>query len=692
MVTMVDDSSKLGYVVQSQLQSLDDTDTYASAWTEALAASAADGSTVSWGGRGRGGRGLARRTLQPQTVVVEDVTLQFVGDPSLPPKLLLEGASLKLLPGRVYALVARNGAGKSTLLRRIDAGKIPAFPPQISTMYVPQEVLPQAEKTPMEIVLSHHDTYFQRSEAAIRAHIQQLEDDLEALDTKDAEQIENICDHISTLEEELEGGHDVQLVQQQAGEALVFFGIDESMWHVPSKKLSGGQQKKISLASCVFSRNDLLLLDEPTNYLDVQGLIQLRRLIESCQERNTTVLMVSHDVDLINDMATDVIHLNNYTLNYYPGTYRDFVGYRSQKTLHMMRQNTALEKKRDHMMQTIDNLKKQSIPRRGGAKKKGKQIESRKKKLEKQGLEKDEHGHRWTAQTAGSGIREGSINSVSASSRGKLSHNQLLKLAEVSVSPIPDKAVQFVFRDVTCTWGEPLIMAMDVGFGYDVSEQAPRQGGDPTMERKPGFLFDCVDMCIDEGTVSCVLGANGSGKSTLLRLLAKEVQPIEGTIYHSQNVNVAYFDQHVADELVGSYSDDPTSVITPLSLLATLYPKKTEQELRGELTNFGLDPKQAVTNVQFLSGGERTRLCLATLMLSDPQVLLMDEPTSHLDVESVEALAYGLKQWNGTIVMVSHDANLIRYLDGRCYVIMEEEGKIRTIANGIDFYLRSFKA
>lgn len=677
--------------MQSQLQSLDDTDTYASAWTEALAAATNDGVAVSWGGRGRGGRGLARRTVQPQTVVVDDVTLQYVGDPSLPPKILLESATLKLLPGRVYALVARNGAGKSTLLRRIDAGKIPAFPPQISTMYVPQEVLPQVEKTPMEIVLSHHDTYFQRSKAAVRAHIEQLENDLEAVDTEDTERIELICDQISSLEEELEGGHDVQLVQQQAEDALQFFGMDESMWNVPSSKLSGGQQKKISLASCVFSRNDLLLLDEPTNYLDVQGLIQLRQLIESCKERNTTVLMISHDVDLINDMATDVIHLNNHTLNYYPGNYRDFVGYRSQKTLHMMRQNAALEKKREHTMQTIENLKKQAIPRRGGAKKKAKQIESRKKKLEKQGLEKDEHGHRWSAQTAGTGIREGSINGVGASSRGKLSHNQLLKLSETSVSPIPDKAVQFVFRDVVCTWGEPLIMAMDVGFGYNVLDQSPQQGGDPTLARKPGFLFDCVDMCIDEGTVSCVLGANGSGKSTLLRLLAKEMQPIEGTIQNAQNVNVAYFDQHVADALVEKAASDSSTAVTPLSLLMSLYPKKTEQEVRGELTNFGLDPKQAITNVQFLSGGERTRLCLAMLMLSDPQVLLMDEPTSHLDVESVEALAYGLLHWNGTIVMVSHDANLIRYLEGRCYVIMEEEGKVRTIANGIDFYLKSFK-
>jgi ATPase subunit of ABC transporter with duplicated ATPase domains len=106
--------------------------------------------------------------VQPQTVVVKDVTLQFIGEALRSPKVLLEGATLKLLPGTVYALVARNGAGKSMLLKCINAGKIPAFPPQFSMMYVPQDVLPQGEKTPMELVLSHHDTYFQQLEAAVQ--------------------------------------------------------------------------------------------------------------------------------------------------------------------------------------------------------------------------------------------------------------------------------------------------------------------------------------------------------------------------------------------------------------------------------------------------------------------------------------------------------------------------------------------
>jgi ATP-binding cassette, subfamily F, member 3 len=680
--------------VLSQLQSLDDTDAYASAWEEVLESAEKSNTVAVWGGRGKGGRGLARRTLQPLTVIVDDVTLKYVGELFAPSKLLLEGASLRLLPGRVYSLVARNGAGKSTLLRRMDAGKIPGFPSHITTMYVPQEVLPQVSLTPLEIILSHHDKYFKRSETALQAHIQYLENQLDSVESEDNASMERLCEEIALLEEESQGGYDVSVVKQQAEDALKFFGIDENIWNTSSGELSGGQLKKIALASCLFCRSDLLLLDEPTNYLDVDGLIQLRRLVESCKARTTIVLLVSHDVDLLNDVATDTIHMHNHNLSYYPGNYRDFIRYKNQTTLHKLRQNSALEKKREHMMETIENLKKQPIPKRGGAKKRGKQIDSVKKKLEKSGLEKDAHGHRWTMQNAGTGIREGSINGVVASTRNKLSHEKLLKLAETSVAPVPDKAVQFVFRDTSFYFGESLIMAMDVGFSYQNIQQADLDSDRSAVsmhEKRPGFLFDCVDLCIDEGTISCLVGANGSGKTTLMRLLAKVVEPTEGQIHHTQGISVAYFDQHVADQLIESHLHG-NNAYTPLSLLLKLYTKKSEQDIRGELSNFGLNPSQAVTNIKFLSGGERTRLCLANLMLSDPNVLLLDEPTSHLDVESVEALIYGLTHWNGTVILVSHDFNLIRSLECKCYALMEKEGKVRYIPNGIDSYLKSFNA
>ena len=437
----------LSSIVETQLQSLDDTDCYSSAWADAIQAASESNRRVSWGGRGKGGRGLARNTYQPDSVSLSNVRLEYISDTGLPGKVLLEAATLKLLSQHVYALVGRNGCGKSTLIRRIDAGKIPGFPPHLSSLYIPQEVVPQPHKTPLEIVLGHHDAISQKSQEANQTRIEQLEAELEQLDMSledDARKMEDLCDQISALEDKVEGGLDVALKRQQAQEALAFFGIEESSWHAPLECLSGGERKKVMLACALFCQTDCLFLDEPTNFLDVEGLVQLRRLISACIDRNSIVVLVSHDVDLINDVATDVIHFHNKSLTYYPGNYHDFVKYKHQKDVHMIRENAALEKRRDAMMQTIDNMKKMPTPRRGGAKKKARAIESKKKKLEREGLTRDEKGHRWSAQTSGSGIKQGSINSLDTASRTKLSHTEMLKRAEISIAPVPDKAVQFV--------------------------------------------------------------------------------------------------------------------------------------------------------------------------------------------------------------------------------------------------------
>ena len=211
------------------------------------------------------------------------------------------------------------------------------------------------------------------------------------------------------------------------------------------------------------------------------------------------------------------------------------------------------------------------------------------------------------------------------------------------------------------------------------------------ITKKEGYLFDCVDLCINEGCTYCVLGANACGKSALLRILAKKEEPREGSVNHAANLQVGYFDQSAMDELLED-ARCISDVTTALSYLAARFPAKTEQELRAELTNFGLSPQQATTNVRFLSGGERCRLCLAALMLSNPNVLCLDNPTSNLDVESVEALIYGLQRWEGgTVILVSHDTNLVRSLEAECAVLIEHEGKLRRIEGDIDDYLRTFK-
>lgn len=256
------------------------------------------------------------------------------------------------------------------------------------------------------------------------------------------------------------------------------------------------------------------------------------------------------------------------------------------------------------------------------------------------------------------------------------------------------------FRDPPSAWGEPLITAMDVGHTYksspvisgksqDGAEEKPGQEELFVISKKEGFVFDHIQLCVDERAKICILGDNGSGKSVLLRLLAKLELPTEGDVHHASGVEVGYFDQTEVDNILEETTDSKT---TALSYLQKHFPQKTEHELRAELTSYGLSPAQATkTPLRFLSGGERSRLCLAKLMLPDPPVLFLDNPTSNLDVESVQAMVYGLRRWNGTLVVVSHDANFIRSLELQCYALVQPEGKLRRVEGGIDAYLKAFR-
>mmetsp|Transcript_14166 Transcript_14166/g.30789 ORF Transcript_14166/g.30789 Transcript_14166/m.30789 type:complete len:699 (+) Transcript_14166:109-2205(+) len=682
-------------VLKSQHESLDATDAYASAWSVALAeaTSAADDASggnhapvkVSWGGRGKGGRGMARRTFQPRDIVVDNVTLEYMNDASVTgaggggSKMLLNDAYLKLLPGRVYTLIGRNGVGKSSLLKRISAGRIPGFPPHITSLLVSQEVFGHDDLTPVDILLENHQNMREQAQNANTFSITQLEEEMDELDMESddyQENIEQICNRIAELEDaDSDDGENESI--ERAHNALHFFGVPESAFSTPTAQLSGGIRKKVALACALIERPQLLLLDEPTCHIDIGGILQLRQLIADCVDSNTTVVLVSHDVDLMNDVATDVIDFRDEKLSYYTGNYEYFVKYRKERITHQVKQAGALEKQRSAMATSIDNLKKKSSASHNSITKKkiNKAIKSKGKKLERHGVEKNDSGHHRTAQTDG-GIRKGSINAIGASQRKNMTHKELLRLAETDIGPVPDKAVQFDFENTTSTWGdEPLAMVMDVGHGYQ---------DEKSSEGPPNLIFDCVDLSFREGSRTTFLGENSSGKSSLLSIIAGKITPSVGNVHFANGITIGHYHQHSVDQLI----QEGFETQTPLSFLTKKFPSKSEQDIRGELIRFGLSPKQATTNVRFLSGGERCRMCMVSMMLECPQLLVIDEISNHLDVESVEALIYGLKKWNGTVVMASHDANLIRAIGGESYVLFD--GKLRRIEGGIDTYLEIF--
>lgn len=675
-------SSQIGEstIVQAQLESLDDTDCYASVWNDILAQQRENpnGKGNLWGGRGKGGRGLARRTVQPYDIVVEDVRLQYLlGD------ICLEGATLKLLQGHKYALCGKNGCGKSTLLQRMHAQKIPGWSGQWSSLYLPPEIPSQyLSLSPMKVMETYQTELSQNNRAAAESRIEVVQAKLDALDMADAESevMEQLCEELAQLEEQLDSS---SCNVKQAQAILQAMEIDENL--SICRKMSPGQQKRLllSVAMLLGSETNLLLLDEPTAHLDVFGLIQLRQFLETCP---ATVVMISHDVDFINDVATDIIEMHDQKLLYFPGNYDNYQVVKEQQAMHELRQSAALEKKRGQLQATLQHLKEQPVPKHGVTKKKAKAISNFKSKLERhEQLEKS------VAAATPSG---GFVVPV----RKGLSAQQRLKLAE-SLKRVPEKSVQFNFPKATSIWGEPLITALEIGFTYeDNAPTCSETTAAPSIEKegfhvfkKEGYLFDCVDLCIKEGARYCISGPSASGKSTLLQILAKRRMPVEGNVHHAHGVRVGYFDASTIHETIVSMADFDT--MSALEYLSLQYPKKQEKELRGFLTAFGLPAViHEKTPMLFLSSGEKCRLLLAVIMAEEPPILCLDDPTLHLDVQSVQALVYGLNQWNGTLVVVSSDANFVRSLDDvNCYVLVPKEGKLRRVEGGMDAYLKSFR-
>lgn len=411
-------------IAQAQLSSLDDTDCYASVWEQILAKQR-DGKaskSILWGGKGKGGRGLARRTIQPHNIVLEDVRLQYLlGD------TCLEGATIKLLHNHVYCLVGRNGCGKSTLLKRMHSQRIPGWSIQWSSLYIPPNLpLEYLPLTPTQVVTKYFEECKRDSRLATESQISELEARMDCLDLEqEQDKMESLCEELSALEDNLT--FEDSLLKQEQMDLFRDFGIDNEK---PCEELPPIQQKEILLcAACICCRfTNLLLLDEPTNDLDVHGLIRLRQLINDNFVRSTTVMMVSHDVDLINDVATDIIDMCAKKLWYFPGNFDSYRLVKNQKEAHYLKQSQAMEKKNGQLQTSLQNLKERPVPKRkGGAKKKAKAVSSQRKKIER---------HQKSMKTVDS------LTEVPTERKG-LTVAQRLKLAEVTKS-VPDKAVQFV--------------------------------------------------------------------------------------------------------------------------------------------------------------------------------------------------------------------------------------------------------
>jgi ATP-binding cassette, subfamily F, member 3 len=238
---------------------------------------------------------------------------------------------------------------------------------------------------------------------------------------------------------------------------------------------------------------------------------------------------------------------------------------------------------------------------------------------------------------------------------------QLAKMEELA--PLRAAAeFSFEFRDPVSA-PNPLLVMEDVNAGYHTGE------GDKTIVR--GVNFSLV-----QGQRIGLLGVNGAGKSTLIKTIAGELEPLVGKSTTGKGLVIGYFAQHQVEMLRHDES--------PLWHLQKLAPTVREQELRNFLGSFNFPGDMVTSKIAPFSGGEKARLALALIVWQRPNLLLLDEPTNHLDLETREALTDALAQFEGTLVVVSHDRHLLRATTEQFIIV--ENGRLREFDGDLDDY------
>jgi ATP-binding cassette subfamily F protein 3 len=502
-------------------------------------------------------------------LTITDLTCRIAGRP------LIEGASLALPAGHKAGLIGRNGTGKTTLLKLIagdlhaDSGEI-RLPNGTRVGRIAQEA-PSGPQSLLETVL-----------AADTERQSLLE---EAEHATDGHRIADIHARLHELE--------AHSAPARAGAILHGLGFDAEAQQRPCSDFSGGWRMRVALAALLFQAPDLLLLDEPTNHLDLEATLWLEDFLKRYPH---TILLVSHDRDLLNRAVNKIIHLHDRKLTSYTGGYDDFEHARSERLALQAAAKAKQDVQRKHMQAFIDRFRYKAS--------KARQAQSRLKALAKM---------------------------------------------EPIAAVVEERGIEFQFPEPE-ELAPPLIVMDDVAVGYEA--------GKPVLSK--------VNLRLDPDERIALLGANGNGKSTMAKLLAGRLEPMNGELRRSRKLKVGYFAQHQTDEL--------DLDATPLLSMERVAPKLTAEKCRAHLAQFGLDVMRANTKVGSLSGGEKARLLLALMSHGAPNILLLDEPSNHLDIDSRQALVQAINEFAGAVVLISHDPHLIELTvdrfwlvkDGRC--------------------------
>ncbi len=526
-------------------------------------------------------------------LISNNITMQFGAKP------LFENVSVKFGEGNRYGLIGANGCGKSTFMK-ILAGVLEPTAGNISLdshermSWLRQDQFGYEEQRVLDVVMMGHEEMWKASveKNAIYMNMEATEDDY-----MKAAELEAVF-----------AEYDGYTAEARAGELLLGVGIPIEQHTGLMSEIAPGWKLRVLLAQALFSNPDILLLDEPTNNLDINTIRWLEDILNN---RNCTMIIISHDRHFLNQVCTHTADMDYAKLTVYPGNYDDFMEASTMARAQQAKDNAKAK-------QQIADL--QDFVRRFSANaSKAKQATSRAKQIDK-----------------------------------------------IKVEDIKPSSRQYPF----------------IRFEYDEREKLHRNAVE-VEKLSHGFdhlLFNDFDLMIEAGEKVAIIGENGIGKTTLLRCLAGQLAPKHGKVKWAEKVNIGYFAQDHAEDFEAD-----------LNLFDWMkqYTKATDDDqavrsMLGRLLFSGDDFKKSV---KVLSGGEKGRMMFGQLMLAKTNVLLMDEPTNHMDMESIESLNTALDKYKGTLLFVSHDREFVSSLATRILEVRAD--KIIDFSGNYEDYLAS---
>ncbi len=513
---------------------------------------------------------------------------------------LFENISVKFGDGNRYGLIGANGCGKSTFMKILGGDLEPTAGNVMLDVNerlgkLRQDQFAYEEMRVLDVVMmGHTEMWAAMSERdAIYANPDATDEDYMKAADLEAKFAE----------------YDGYTAEARAGELLLGVGIPLEQHNGPMSAIAPGWKLRVLLAQALFSNPDILLLDEPTNNLDINTI---RWLEEVLNQRNSTMIIISHDRHFLNQVCTHMADMDYGTLKVYPGNYDDYMLASAQARAQQVAANAKAKEK-------ISEL--QDFVRRFSANKsKARQATSRAKQIDK------------------------------------------IKVEDVKPSSRQNPYVRFE--------GEKKLHRLAV----------ETQGIAKAYDRT---LFRNFSIAVEAGEKIAIIGENGAGKTTLLRCIGGEVcglQPDGGAVKWAENANVGYMPQ------------DPTEEFANGEALTDWMGKWTQegdddQAVRSILGRLLFSGDEVKKSVKVLSGGEKGRMMYGKLMLGRHNVLLMDEPTNHMDMESIESLNIALEKYAGTLIFVSHDREFVSSLATR--ILELRNGEIVDFKGSYDDYLAS---